>query len=460
MTTQRILVVDDEPTISGMLNEALQKKNYVVRTANSGKEAVEQIESAEYDLVITDLYLPDFNGMEILRTVKKVEPETGVIIITAHSSVETAVEAMRVGAYDYLTKGFSLDEIEVTVEKFFNYQALLKENRLLRSELGTRYGIKNIIGNSPEMCQVFEIVEMVGPSNATVLIQGESGTGKELIAKAIHRASKRCERPFIKTNCAAIPEGLVESELFGREKGAYTGAHRTTKGRFELADGGTLLLDEVSEIKMDLQAKLLRAIQEKEFEKVGNPETVHVDVRIIATTNRQLREEVAAGTFREDLFYRLNVVPIHVPSLRERKEDVPLLVEHFIEKYSQENERTVEGVDEAALEHLLRYDWPGNVRELENTIERAVVMCRRQIIEPKHLFLGNDAPVTRQQKHRMNLPSGMTLRGMERQLIQQTLREQNGNRTWAAEKLGISIRTLRNKLQEYLQEDPDFERPE
>ncbi|MFQ5822913.1 MAG: sigma-54-dependent transcriptional regulator [bacterium] len=448
----KILVIDDEPTICSMLFEALSKKKYQVTLAENGKEALDQIKNKNFDLVITDLFLPDLNGMEILKTAKQIDPDLGLIMITAHGSVQSAVEAMRVGAYDYLTKGFSLDEIELTVEKFFNYQRLVKENEMLRSELGSRYGIENIIGKSPKLQKVFESVEMVAPTKATVLIQGASGTGKELIAKAIHQLSPRRERPFVKTNCAAIPEGLIESELFGHEKGAFTGALRRTKGRFELADGGTLLLDEISEIKPSLQAKLLRVLQEKEFEKLGNPETIHVDVRIIATTNHDLRDEVEKRKFREDLFYRLNVVPISLPTLKERKDDIPLLVNYFIEMYAKENNRPIKRIDGDALNYLIQYDWPGNVRELENTVERAVVICRENTIQKKHLFFGNYNGIENQSASFLSSPSGLTLKEMEKKLILQTLKEQNWNRTWASEKLGISVRTLRNKLREYKKE--------
>ncbi len=453
-----ILVVDDEPIISGMLQEAFKKKSYNTRVADCGKAAMAALQEEPYDLVITDVYLPDLNGIELLKRAKQIEPSTGVIVITAHSSVESAVEAMKIGAYDYLTKGFSLDEIEMTVEKFFKYQRLVQENELLRSELGSRYGIENIIGNSAEMRNVFEIVEMVAPTNATVLIQGASGTGKELIAKAIHQKSPRRERALIKTNCAAIPEGLMESELFGHEKGAFTGALRTTKGRFEMADGGTLLLDEISEIKPTLQAKLLRVLQEKEFEKVGNPESMQVNVRIIATTNRALKEEVEKGEFREDLYYRLNVVPIFLPNLSERKEDIPLLVEHFIDKFAKENNRAIAGIEESAMSHLMQHEWPGNVRELENTIERAVVVCREKYIQLKHLYFGGqERNINRTARAKITLPTGLTLRELEKHFILQTLSEQKGNRTWASEKLGISVRTLRNKLQEYKKADPSID---
>ncbi len=445
----RILVVDDEKLISDMLFELLQKKNFEVSIANSGKAALEKIKNGVFDLIITDLYLQDLNGMEILKSAKAVDPKTGVIMITAHSSVESAVEAMKVGAYDYVTKGSSLDEIEVTVAKFFSYQKLVNENEFLKKELGHRYGMDNIVGKSAKMKKIFETVDMVAPSNATVLIQGPSGTGKEVIARAIHTASSRSAQPFIKINCAAIPEGLMESELFGHEKGAFTGALKSTKGRFELADGGTLLLDEISEIKPSLQAKLLRVLQEKEFEKVGNPHPVQVDVRVIATSNRDLQEEIKRGNFREDLYYRLNVVRIVLPPLKERKEDIPLLVDHFVDRFAKENKRKILGVDEEAMQRLINYDWPGNVRELENTIERAVVICKDQIIEPKHLILDTEDGGDLSRSKTIELPSEMTLQQLEQEMILKTLKEQGGNRTWTAKKLGISVRTLRNKLNEY-----------
>jgi len=447
----RILVVDDEPTISGMLYEELKKK-YSVNVVETGEAALKQIKQNDYDLVITDVYLPDLNGMEILKTVKQMDSDSGVIVITGQGSIENAVKAMKDGAYDFLAKGFSLDEIKVTVDNFFKYLRLVKENELLRSELSSRYGIDNIIGTSEKMQRVFETVEMVAPTNATVLIQGASGTGKELIAKAIHQCSKRSDKPFIKINCAAIPEGLVESELFGHEKGSFTGALKNTKGRFELADGGTLLLDEISEIQPNLQAKLLRVLQEQEFEKVGNPETIKVDVRIVATTNRDLREEIAKGNFREDLFYRLNVVPFELPPLKDRKEDILLLVEYFIEKFSKENGRVIKPLDDAVLKHLSEYDWPGNVRELENTMERAVVVCREQTIQMKHLYFSHNCEGEKKDESAVPLPSGMKLKELEKRFIMQTLHEQNGNRTWTADKLGISVRTLRNKLREYSEE--------
>ncbi len=448
----KILVVDDEQTVSGMLYEVLKKK-YSVKVVETGDAALKQIKQNDYDLVITDVYLPDLNGLEILKTVKQMDSDSGVIVITGQGSIENAVKAMKDGAYDFLAKGFSLDEIKVTVDNYFKYLRLVKENELLRSELSSRYGIDNIIGTSEKMQRVFETVEMVAPTNATVLIQGASGTGKELIAKAIHQCSKRSDKPFIKTNCAAIPEGLVESELFGHEKGSFTGALKNTKGRFELADGGTLLLDEISEIQPSLQAKLLRVLQEQEFEKVGNPETIKVDVRIVATTNRDLQEEIAKGNFREDLYYRLNVVPFELPPLKDRKEDILLLVEYFIEKFSKENARAIKPLDDAVLKHLYEYDWPGNVRELENTMERAVVVCREQTIQMKHLYFSHNGEGEKKDESAVPLPSGLKLKELEKRFIVQTLHEQNGNRTWTADKLGISVRTLRNKLREYSEDN-------
>ncbi|MFQ5705901.1 MAG: sigma-54-dependent transcriptional regulator [bacterium] len=453
LKSPRILIVDDEPLMSNMLNEALKKKNYDVSIADNGRAAIELLKKVKFDLVITDIFLPDINGMDILKKVKQLDANIGVIMITGHGSIEKAVEAMKVGAYDFLSKGFSIGEIEVTVEKFFKYQRLLQENELLRSELGCRYGLERIIGKSDSIRKVFETIEMVAPTKATVLIQGASGTGKELFARAIHDCSPRREQAFVKTNCAAIPEGLIESELFGHEKGAFTGAIRRTKGKFELADGGSLLLDEISEIRPNLQAKLLRVLQEREFEKIGNPESIQVDVRIIATTNRDLREEVKRGNFREDLFYRLNVVPIFVPPLRDRKEDIPLLVDHFIAKYSKENDRRIACIDEQALHALLQHDWPGNVRELENAIERAIVICKNDTILPQHLAVGEFCRQESGSNSTYSLPSGKTLKEVERELILKILDEQGKNRTHAARKLGISVRTLRNKLREYKGDD-------
>ncbi len=448
-----ILVVDDEPLMQEFLLETLGNRNpYDVELAENGREALKKIKSRPFSLVISDIRMPDGSGMELLEKIKEINPEIGVILITAYGTVQMAVEAMKHGAFDFIMKPLNVDQIEMVVQKYFKFNQLKIENDFLRDELQRQNGPENIIGRSEKMKRVLEIVEMVAPSRATVLIQGASGTGKEIIARAIHDKSDRRDRPFIKTNCAALPEGLIESELFGHEKGAFTGAIRAAKGRFERAHGGTLLLDEISEMSLNLQAKLLRVLQEKEFEKLGSTQTLQVDVRIIATTNRDLKEEVKKGNFREDLFYRLNVVPIELPLLRDRKEDIPLLVEYFIQKYSAENKKSVQGITDEALRLLMKYNWPGNVRELENTIERAVVISQEPLLKPQHFLAFNAFQEDWQGGSQTWSGNTKNLREIERQKILEVLRETNGNRTRAAEELGISVRTLRNKLREFREE--------
>lgn len=377
---KRILVVDDEEVIRELLNEALQRKGYDIHTSENGKEALVKLSEDEYDLLITDIRLPDVSGMKILSKARAKHPDLGIIMITAYGSIKNAVKAMKQGAFDYITKPFGLDEMEMVVDKYFQFQNLKDENQYLRSELDRKFNFENIVGKSEPMRRVFEAIRMVAKSKATVLIQGASGTGKELVARAIHYNSDRKHNAFVTTNCAALPEGLVESELFGHEKGAFTGAYKTTKGRFEMANGGTLLLDEVSEISLGLQAKLLRVLQEREIERVGGGKPISVDVRIIATTNRDLQKEVEESRFREDLYYRLNVVPIHLPTIVERREDIPLLIQHFVKRYSEENGLKVKNVSEKAMIHFSQRDWPGNVREIENCVERAVVMCGPDVL--------------------------------------------------------------------------------
>jgi DNA-binding NtrC family response regulator len=443
-----ILILDDEEMIRELLNETFEKKGYDVDTAVNGKETLQKLEEKPFDLLITDLRLPDISGMQILTKVKKKNPDLGVIMITAYGSIKNAVKAMKKGAFDYITKPFDLEEMEVVVEKYFDYLGLVDENQYLRSELDRKFRFENIVGTSEPMERVFESIRMVSKSRATVLIQGSSGTGKELVARAIHYNSTRKQGPFITTNCAALPEGVVESELFGHEKGAFTGAYKTTKGRFEMADGGTLLLDEVSEISIGLQAKLLRVLQEREIERVGGGKPIPVDVRIIATTNRDLQKEVEEKRFREDLFYRLNVVPIRLPLISERRDDIPLLVQHFVKQFSKENGVPEKRISESAMKILARQEWPGNVREIENCVERAVVMSGKDtdVLEVGHFFL-NDQPVSDEL---FRSPTGkMTLREVEKNLILRTLQDQNDNRTRTADLLGISVRTLRNKLNEY-----------
>ena len=447
---KKILVVDDEPLMQEFLMETLERHHpYEVDLAENGKEALKKIRNDSFQLIISDIRMPDISGMDLLNRIKKIDSSCGVILITAYGTVQMAVQAMKQGAFDFITKPLNVDQIEMVVDKYFKFKDLQTENSFLKDEINRKYGFANIVGKSEGMKRVFEIVEMVAKSKATVLIHGPSGTGKELVAKAIHYNSDRRDKPFVKTNCAALPDGLIESELFGHEKGAFTGAIRSAKGRFELADGGTLLLDEISEMSLPLQAKLLRVLQEKQFEKVGNPETFQVDVRVIATTNRDLKEEIRKGTFREDLYYRLNVVPIELPSLRERKDDIPLLVEYFIRKYSRDNNKEISGINTDALKLLMKYNWPGNVRELENTIERAVVISKEPVLSTQHFLTFNAFEEDWQGENSTWQGNTKNLKEMERRKILEVLRETNGNRTRAAEELGISVRTLRNKLREF-----------
>jgi len=450
----RILVVDDEEMIRDLLRETFQRKGYAVETVDKGNDALKKIDSEKYDLLVSDIRLPDVSGMKILTEAKKKRPDLGIIMITAYGSIKNAVKAMKQGAFDYITKPFELEEIELLVEKFFKYRSLVVENEYLRSELDRKFSFENIIGNSSPMQRVFDSIRMVAKSRATVLIQGSSGTGKELVARAIHYNSDRRNAPFVTTNCAALPEGLVESELFGHEKGAFTGAYKLTKGRFEIAHGGTLLLDEVSEISPALQAKLLRVLQEREIERVGGGKPISVDVRIIATTNRDLKREVEENRFREDLFYRLNVVPICLPAVSERREDIPLLIQFFIKKYASENARPIKGVSEQSMKILSQRDWPGNVREIENCIERAVVMAGSDVkVLESHHFMFHESFLRDDKIKNQDKP--VTLREVEKSLIVRTLQENNNNRTLTAEILGISVRTLRNKLNEYKNEGLD-----
>ncbi len=449
MPKKHILIVDDEALMRDSLEAALSRQHRV-DVAKDGKTAIAAMDGADYDLVLSDLRMPGVSGMEVLRAARQKLPDAKVVMMTAHGSLENHVECMKEGAFIYVMKPFSPDEIEMVIEKALDYQRLSVENRQLRSELESRYNLGSLIGRSPCMEEVLELVRTVAASRSTALVTGESGTGKELVARAIHYNSPRKDGPFVTINCAALPRELIESELFGHEKGAFTSAIRQTRGRFELADGGTLLLDEISEIDLPLQAKLLRVLQEREFERVGGHEIIKVDVRIVATTNRDLPKEVQKGRFREDLFYRLNVIPIQIPPLRDRKDDIPALVAHFLEKYARENGKTVAGISEKAMSLLMDYDWPGNVRELENAVERAVVICKEAQIDERHLppDLSTRRPSEASED---GLRVGLTVHEVERMLIFKTLDAHRGNRTAAARVLGISSRTLRNKLNEYRQ---------
>lgn len=451
MPIEKILIVDDEKLVRDFLGETLRRKNFDVILAENGQKAFAALKDNLFDLVITDMKMPDYTGMDILKKVKETSPSTLVVIITAFGSVENAVDAMRFGAFNYLIKPFSPDTIEAVIEKAKEHLSLVEENSYLRQQLNTgslRTSTK-IIAESQAMKKILSESAQIATSNANVLITGESGTGKEIIAHAIHYQSSRSHRPFIKVNCAAIPETLIESEFFGHEKGSFTGASATHRGRFELASGGSLLLDEITEVPLSFQAKLLRAIQEQEFERIGGTKPIKVDVRIISTSNRDMKEAVAQKKIREDLFFRLNVMPIHLPPLRERKEDVLPLAEYFIEKLCQENHKNQKILTPDAKKRILAYDWPGNVRELANILERAVVLNTSDRISAEEIYLNNPFEPFGDTKEGGPLPVGMTLQELEKRLIIETLQKMNNNRTKTAETLGISVRTLRNKLQEY-----------
>jgi DNA-binding NtrC family response regulator len=443
----RILIVDDEELVRDFIREVLIRMGYAPLAAPSGEKGIEYLEKSEYDLVITDFKMPGVSGMEVLKRSISLWPDCRVIMITAFGTIDHAVEAIKLGAHDYITKPISPDQLEVVINKALEFKRLRIENRNLKSEIDDKYSFESIIGKSGVMKAVFELIKRSAPSDSTILISGESGTGKELVAKAIHYHSSRADAPFIKMNCAALPEGLIESELFGHEKGAFTGAIRSTRGRFEMADGGTLLLDEISEIPPPLQAKLLRVLQEKEFERIGSGQSIRVDVRVIATSNRDLKNEVAGGSFRDDLFYRLNVIPIDLPPLRQRLEDIPLLAEFFLDKYCHKIGLPTKRLSEKASQVLLSYSWPGNVRELENLIERAVVISKNQELKPTDFPPEITAGLPAIKYKAMDV--GMSIGEAEKILILKTLKAHGGNKSRAADVLGISTRTLRNKLHEY-----------
>jgi two-component system NtrC family response regulator len=442
----RILVVDDEPTQRELVSGFLKKHGYEVWTAPDGARALDLFRQEPADLILTDQRMPNLSGHDLLKAARAINPETHVIVMTAYGNVESAVEAMKAGAADYLSKPLHLEELLHKVERIGERHRLYMENRELREALQGRHRIEGIIGDSGQMLEVVSLVRRVAPSEATVLIQGESGTGKELIAKAIHYASPRAPRPLIRVNCAALPETLLESELFGHEKGAFTGAVALRKGRFELAHGGTLFLDEIGDLPLHLQAKLLRVLQEREFERVGSSAPVKVDVRLLSATNRNLDALIKTGAFREDLYYRLNVVTVLLPPLRERRQDLPALMDHFLRLFAEKNGKTIHGFTREARDALLRYDYPGNVRELENLIERAVVLTRDQVIARGDLPLSLDAAEesSSQQTHLT-----AAVEGLERRMMRDALARAGGVQTRAAELLGITERALRYKLKKY-----------
>jgi len=444
----KILVVDDEPGMRTFLEIILRKEGYSVETAADGMKALDNINNNVFDLAILDILMPVMNGIEVLKRIIEKSPETTVIIITAFASHETAIEAMKLGAYDYITKPFKIDEIKLVIKKALDKKGLERENLRLRKELQTKYGFANIIGRSIGISKVFELIKRVSELKVNVLITGESGTGKELVARAVHYSGSRHRGPFIAVNCGAIPEPLVESELFGYRRGAFTGASRNKKGLFEEADGGTIFLDEIVDLPIHLQVKLLRVIEEKTIRPLGSTEPIPVDIRIIAATNKLLEEEIANEKFREDLFYRLNVIKIDLPPLRDRRDDIPPLAIHFVEKYSREMGKDIHGISPKALETLESYHYPGNVRELENIIARCVALETSNVIRQQTL------PELMVNMGSLNIENGIAgnfgldhlLETFEKRTIDKALTEAQGNKVEAAKLLGITFRSLRYRL--------------
>jgi len=448
MEPLRIVIVDDEASQRELIGGFLQKQGHEVLLAGGGAEALQQVRELQVDLVLSDCRMPGMSGPELLREIRAVNPEVPLILMTAYGTVETAVQAMRDGASDYLTKPLDLEELTLRIARVTEQARLKSDVRDLRQQLVERHRLEGIIGESGRMQEVLGLVRRVAPSDATVLIRGESGTGKELIARAIHYHSARASGSLVSLNCAALPEHLLESELFGHERGAFTGAVAQRKGRFELAQGGSIFLDEIGDLSPALQVKLLRILQERQFERVGGTKTLTVDVRVLAATHRDLERALREGTFREDLYYRLNVVTIQIPPLRERREDIPPLLDHFLKKFAEKNRRDVTGLTAAARDALMKYDYPGNVRELENIVERAVLLCRGRVIDlpdlPATLRPGERAGAEAEPR---NLPE--VLAGIERQAIRAALERCHAVQTQAAADLGISERVLRYKMKKY-----------
>jgi DNA-binding NtrC family response regulator len=444
--SRTIMIVDDEKNTREGLKWVLESTGAEIILAQDGEQALVRLGSQPVDVVLSDLKMPRVDGMELLDHVREEFPETDFVILTGHGTVETAVHAMKKGAFDYLIKPVNIEELQLLIERIFEQKALKQENERLRREVDDRYGFDSIIGRSMPMEGVFEKVRQVAPTRASVLIQGETGTGKEVIAKAVHFNSPRRRKPFIAVNCGALSQTLLESELFGHEKGAFTGAVKLKPGRFELAHGGTIFLDEIGETTPELQVRMLRVLQEQEFERVGGTKPVKVDVRVIAATNRDLKKEVEAGRFREDLYYRLNVIRLDLPPLRDRTDDIPLLVNHFLKHFCKEHGRELE-VSQKAMSLLLNHQWPGNVRQLRTVIESAVILSTGKEILPKNLpeELRNDA----QPANSIRLRVGMTVSDAERELIRATLAELQGNKAKAARLLGLGRKTLYRKLEEY-----------
>ncbi|MFL5419782.1 MAG: sigma-54-dependent transcriptional regulator [Myxococcales bacterium] len=453
MAKQRILVVDDEANARAALRTILSEEGYEISEAADGEEGLARIEEWSPDLVLADVRMPRMNGLALLRKAKETGAEASFIMMTAFASIETAVEAVKAGAENYLVKPLDVSAVLVFIAKALEKRQLVREAASLRERVRERFRLEGMVGESPELAAVYNVVRQAAPTKATVLILGESGTGKELIAQALHELSPRKDKPFVKVSCAALSETLLESELFGHERGSFTGAVGRKEGRFELADGGTLFLDEIGEISPTVQVKLLRALQTREFERVGGTQTIKVDVRVVAATNRDLGGQAKSGHFREDLFYRLNVVAVTLPPLRNRKGDIPALAAHFIDKYAKNYGKTIEGLAPGTLNALLSHDWPGNVRELENAIERAVVLCKSEQLT------ADDLPATLRgprpsKRDGAGLRPGATMDEIEREAILRTLEIVDGSTSRAAEVLGISVRKIQYRLKEYAGGEP------
>jgi two-component system response regulator HydG len=449
----KILVVDDDDAHRTMLSTLIGGWGYEVAEADDGRTAIEKVKEQSYDLVLMDVRMVEVSGLEALEQIKLFNPAIPVIIMTAYSSVDTAVAALKRGAHDYLTKPLDFDKLKIDLERAMEHIRLREENRLLKESLGKHFDRQRIIGQSPAMINLLETVAQVAPSEATVLITGESGTGKELIAGAIHYNSSRKDGPFVKLNCAAITETLLESELFGHEKGAFTGADRRKEGRFFQAHNGSLFLDEVSEMSLTMQVKLLRVLQEREFTRVGGEKTIPVDVRVLAATNKDLADLIGKAEFREDLYYRLNVVDMEIPPLRKRREDIPLLAQHFLERFAAKNHKEIKGFTPQALDRLIRYGWPGNVRELMNAVERAVVLSRTDYLSEGDFPIIADSEIKSEEaeagKDDIKISGGKPLEEVEKETILRTLDAAGGNKSETARRLGITRKTLRKKLKTY-----------
>ena len=453
MDKPRILLVDDDKNTADGLKKILLQDGYDTGCTYTGKEALDLIEAEHFDIVITDMKLPDISGFSIIEKVKKKNVDIAVVMITAFSSIQTAIDAMKKGADDYLTKPVNIEELELILKKIWERRLLILQNKELKQKLNDKYNFSGIIGNTPEIQLIFKTIMEIAPTAATVLIYGDTGTGKELIANAIHYSSDRKDKPFVALHCASLSEGVLESELFGHEKGAFTGAISQRRGRFELANGGSLFLDEVGEMNSHVQIKLLRVLETGKFERVGGEKTFESDVRIIAATNKDLEKEIKEGRFREDLYYRLNVINLKLPSLIERKEDIGLLIDNFLIKYSKKNRKNIKGLTPQSAKLLNNYDWPGNVRELENAIERAVVMARNEYVEPNDLPSNINVNTKKSRKETFPIPSGATMKEIEKKVIIETLQTTNGSKSKAAKILGISTRKIEYKIKEWSKDE-------